>query len=280
MKITDLLYDTLGKDERVKRAKVAHYPSSASIIMPNGKVVGTSLIDQFLSWKDVPPSNPPTAQKKLEFMFGDAKHEVIAKILSKANVKAMSEASAKYQHPKLKYPISYRTDNIIEANGEVIVVEVKTSEGGYRYIENLQNDGPKLGHVLQVVCYLEMVPGARRGKLLYLVSPGPKLIEFEILKTSEGYECDGDLVTGMTFEKIIDRWVSLEDYLHKDVRPDMEFKGWISPTGTFMKVKTIDHVSYKSDWELDYSAYRDYLILDPNNEKFTYNYEFAQRGVS
>lgn len=273
--IKSLIYDTLEKDNKDWTPK-GHYPSSASFKFDNGDLVGPDLLDGFLKWSGVKPSNPSEASDILRMRLGDGVHSVLAKIFQRCGLKVLNEVSGKVQIEGLKHPISYRTDQLLEVDGKLIVLEVKSSTEQQMFGRGwgINDKGPKMDHLLQVFCYLELVPLVNSGRLLYIARDSGKMLEYEIEKwgPNDLYYVNQRAVAEVTWEGILNRWRLLEKALEEKKQPDPEYKAWINDkTGEVMDKKTIKGVAYKTDWRVLYSSYKDLIWKDPKNYKFTYN---------
>jgi hypothetical protein len=276
-KIVPLIYDTVEKENKNWIPK-AHYPSSASFKFPNGLLVGPDLLDQWLKWKGVQPSNPSDGPGLLKMRLGNGAHKELEKVLQKSGVKVMSEVAGKYQHPLLVYPISYRVDHLIEDEEGLGVLEVKSSMQQQMYSPyfGIKVKGIKLDHALQVLDYLKLVPGVKRGKLLYIDRGTGGMLEFDLWIGDDGllhYEGEGLKRTlEITWDGIIERRRLLEAAVKLDTPPEPEYRAWINEkTGEVMPKKTIHGKEFKTNWRVMYSDYKDYIWKNPENFKYSLN---------
>lgn len=279
-RIKTLVYDTLEKDNK-SYVPTAHYPSSASFKFSSGELVGPDMLDQYLKWTGVTPSNPSDSPSLLRMKLGDGVHGVLAKIFSKCGLKVLTETAGRVQIEGLKYPISYRTDQLIEMDGELIVLEVKSSTEQQMFGKGwgIQDKGPKMDHILQVICYLQLVPMVKAAKLLYIARDTGRMIEYDITNHERGYAVDGKLIPELSWQGIIDRWVRLEKIVADKMQPEPEYKVWINEkTGEVMDKKTIKGEFFKSDWRALYSPYLDLVWKNPDNFKYTYNAQHVLSG--
>lgn len=280
-KLTSLIYDTLEKEEEKKRwIPKAHYPSSASFKYSDGTLVGPDLLTSYLKWTGVPPSNPSNGASLLKMRMGDGAHKELATILGKANIKAVPETGAKVPVPGLTYPVSYRTDVLAEIDGKLKIIEVKSSQEQQMFNRQygICVKGPKTDHLLQVICYLELVPGADSALLLYIDRGTGGMLEFTVTKGSEGgYLLDGKPIPEIRWSGIIARWVVLEEALVAKVEPESEYHCWLNEkTGEVMAKKTIKGEDYKSDWRCLYNDYKDFIWKNPKNYKQSYNFIYSE----
>lgn len=283
-KLTKLIYDTLESEEEKRRwTPKAHYPSSASFKLADGSLIGPDLLTSYLKWTGVPPSNPSDGASLLKMRMGDGAHKELATIFAKANVKAVSETGAKVVVPGLRMPVSYRTDLQIELDGKLKVVEVKSSQEQQMFNKNygICVKGPKLDHLLQVICYLNLVPGADTAIILYIDRGTGGMLEFTVSKDGNGgYLLDGKPLFGLTWSGIVDRWVELERALDAKVAPEPEYHAWINETsGNVMPKKTVKGEELKTPWRVLYNDYRDHIWKNPDNFKFSLNAIMDKEGI-
>jgi hypothetical protein len=271
MTIKDRIYTVL-KDSNKQWIPQNHNPSSASFKYPDGRIVGKDLLSLYYKWKGVPPSNPFSVESLLKFRLGDGAHEVLAKILSKAGIKHISEVAGKAQLPGLQKTISYRVDGLMEIDGNVEVLEVKSTDENQLLGRGwgIKDKGPKLEHIIQVLCYTNLVAGVKQARLLYIARDTGDMLEYIVGKEYEG----------VTFSGIVDRWRELERHLENNTVPLPEFKVWLNEDGEIMPVKQIKGQRYKSDWQAMYGDYKDMIYKDPKNyDLVTYNAEFKKKGI-
>lgn len=281
MTIKKVIYDTIERENK-SYTPTRHNPSSASFKYASGKTIGKDLLELYLKWKGTKPSNPITPQALLRMSLGNGAHDEIAKILAKAGIKAMSEVAGKSSIPGLKSQVSYRVDGLHELEGDLEVLEVKSStdQAMFGHGWGIEDTGAKDDHILQVVCYLNLIPGVRRARLLYLSRDSGKMIEFVVTKGSgDYYRLDDKDIPEISFAGIIKRWEALETAVALNVKPDPDYKAWLNDSGEVMDVKQIKGRRYKTDWQVSYSSFRDLIWKDPDYYKFTYNAEFKEKGL-
>jgi len=281
MKIAPLIYKTLEQDNKQWVPK-NHNPSSASFKYSDGRVIGKDMLSLYLKWTGVPPSNPITAKALLNMRMGDATHEALAKILAKAGIKAKSEVKGEGFVPGLKNKISYRVDGLCELDGNIEVLEVKSTtddammSSGWGIIDT----GPKEDHILQLVCYLNLEPGVKAGRLIYVSRDTGELLEYRIERDGDKYFYSGSgaVIPEISFSGIVARWAELEKRLENQEMPEPEFRPWLNDDGEIMKVKQIKGKKYKTPWQCMYDSYKDYIWKNPANYKFTMNAQFELSG--
>lgn len=275
--ITKLVYDTLEKNDGV-RIPSAHYPSSASFKYSSGEVIGPDLLNEYLKWTGTTPSNPAGPKGILKMRLGDGTHIVLQKILEKCGVKVLSEVSIKANIPGLKYPISGRVDQLIEIEGKLLALEIKSTTDqqmyGTKFYKGIIDDGPKPDHLLQVLVYLKTFPGVTGGKLLYIARDTGAMIEFDVtLDGPDHLKVNGESVPELNWLGVIERWIELEAALeHKDI-PFPEHLAWLNDKGEVMPVKTIKGKQLKTPWRTLYSSYKDLIWKDPKYIPFAFKKE-------
>lgn len=289
-KILGVVYDTLERNRKDWTPK-AHYPSSASFKFSDGRLIGPDLLNEYLKWTGVTASNPSNGASLLKMELGNAAHKGLEKILQKSGMEVMSEVAGKLQLKDLKSPISYRVDHLIEDENELAVLEVKSTMQQQMYSPwGIQAKGPWAthpDHLLQVICYLEMVPGVKLGKLLYIDRGSGGMLEYNVnrLPASGFYSVSNSDATNavvipeVTWPGIIKRWKDLELAVASGKAPDPEYRAWINEkTGEVMPKKTIKGKEFKTNWRVLYSGYKDYIWKNPDYFKFSYN-ENPPKGV-
>lgn len=270
--LTRLIYKTL-EDTNREFVPQAHYPSSASFKYSDGTVIGPDILSQYLKHTGVKPSNPPDGPALLRMRMGDAAHVAIADALGKANVKACPESRFKMSVPGLRLPVSGRVDNLIELGGELEVVEVKSSQDNAMFGKGwgIADKGPKEDHILQVIAYLNCVPGLKRARFIYVARDNGGMLEFIVDRSGDSYSVNGKPVRELSWAGMVSRWAMLESLVAAKTAPEPDYRPWLNKDGKIMSVKTIKGVSYKTPWRVSYDAYRDYVWGNPENFKYSEN---------
>ena len=141
----------------------------------------------------------------------------------------------------------------------------------------IKDTGPKADHILQVISYLNAIPGVKRGRFLYVARDTGRMLEFVIEKSGDTYAVDGVQVPELSWAGIIARWARLESILASGIAPAPDYKAWINEkTGEVMGVKTIKGEIYKTPWRVMYDDYRDLIWKDQKNFQYSFN---ASQGV-
>lgn len=283
--ISKLILDTLEKTQKDWQPR-AHYPSSAGFRYSDGSVVGPDMLSSFYKWTGIKPSNPADGPGIMKMKLGNATHDTIAKILAESGTKVLAETSFKVAVPGLLHPVSGRSDFLTAIEpGELEVVEAKSSQDAQMFgkIGNgwtIRDTGPKEDHVLQVICYLNCIPGLRRGRFLYVARDTGRMLEFVIERDGEdSYSIDGRKVPELSWKGIVARWAELESIVKSGVAPAPDYQAWLNDKGEVMDVKQIAGEKYKTPWRVSYDPYKDLIWKNPDNRKYSFN-EKPPAGVS
>ncbi len=159
------------------------------------------------SWYSYKHPAPPEPEKRKVFETGRILHDFMVEVFSseKVPVKLLqAEVPMKMEFPE--FTISGRLDDLILvlANGEIILVEVKTTS-------YLPKEGPQPHHVMQLQFYLHAV-GARNGALLYIDKGTLQTKSFPVSHDEK------------TAEKVIERFRALHKDLKENILPGPEAK--------------------------------------------------------
>lgn len=280
--ITSLIYKTLENSNRDWVPK-SHYPSSAGFKYKDGTVVGPDILSSFLKWTGVKPSNPPDGPAIMRMRLGDGTHEQIAKLLGNSGIKVMSEVAFKTAVPGLRHQVSGRVDGLLELRpSQLEVLEVKSANEQAMFGKGwgIESNGPKEDHLLQVICYLNNVPGVQRGRILYMSRDTGSMLEYVVEKSGDSYAVDGRAVPELSWSGIVSRWAEIEAAVASGVAPAPDYRAWINEdTGNVMNVKQINGVKHKTHWRVLYDNYRDYTWKNPDNFKYSFNATGVPSGV-
>lgn len=257
----------------------SHYPSSAGFKYSDGTVIGPDMLSQFYKWTGAKPSNPPDGPSIMRMKLGDGSHGVLGNVLQKAGINVLAETSFKKNIDGLSHPVSGRTDFLAEfTTSELEVIEAKSSQDSQMFgkIGNgwtIRDTGPKPDHILQVICYLNCIPGIKRGRFLYIARDTGRMLEFVMERTGDdSYSIDGRTIPEISWAGIVARWVELENIVKSGVAPAPDYQAWINTnSGEVMEKKTIKGEEYKTPWRVTYDSYRDLIWKDPKNFQFSFN---------
>ena len=278
--VASLIYQTLEREDRARDRKPrGHYPSSAGFEYTSGRLIGPDILSQFHKWNGTPQSNPSDGMSLIKMRLGDGTHDQFAKVLAKAGVKALPEVPIKAVITGLKREMSGRCDELVEINGDLEVWEVKSSTKTAMFgfkpgAACVQRDGPKDDAKLQKICYLNTIPGVRRGRFVYICRDSGEMLEYvmERVPGKDAYTIDSKPEPELSWAGIVQRWAHLEALLEDGTPPPPEYKAWLNEkTGEVQDIKTIDGVPYKTPWRVMYDPYRDLIWKDPRNAKHSLN---------
>lgn len=254
------------------RQRGAHYPSSASCVLPDGKIVGKCLRAQYYSWKGIEPTNRIKAGQKFKLEAGNAIHNRVAKWIKDMGFQVQDEYSFQVTYPTLQYPISGRIDNVIvfpDINN-FFGVEVKSGYSQYFSApDGIENAGPRKTDLLQVILYLSFVKDLEAFYLIYFARDNGRRFQFIIDRNSEYFD-------EMPVEEIIRRWEELEMYLKKGELPPRDYyikypdeiaeKLYQEYLATTKAKKPLSFKAWrrkkKGDWQCSYCLYKDLCLKE------------------
>lgn len=275
--VRDLILKTLVETNK-EWTPTRHYPSSAGFKYSDGRIIGPDLLSQYLKWTGVKPSNPSDGEGLIKMKLGNGAHGVLAETLAQAGVKVLSETPFRVKPLGLDHEVSGRSDFLIELNNnELEVIEAKSSQDammfGTKYYGGLIKEGPKEDHKLQVICYLNCIPGLKRGRFLYIARDTGRMLEYIMDRDGvDSYAIDGVHVPELSWAGIVARWVELERIVKSGIAPAPEYQAWINDkTGEVMAKKTINGNDYKTHWRVLYDGYKDRIWKDPSNYQYSFN---------
>jgi hypothetical protein len=157
---------------------------------------------------------------KWQCEMGNAIHDMIAKMLGEL-MPVRSEKSFKFQHPRLKRVISGRWDNDAVYENKSFGIEIKTTYG--RSVVDIQKTGkPKHDALVQAAVYL-FTGDIKTWYLLYIGRDTGYRTQFKVTESNGKIYLEGK-ETGITFDKIVDKFVALESYLEQHQLPDREYQ--------------------------------------------------------
>ena len=262
--------EDLEREAKYKDQEYRHYPSSASVALPDG-VVGKCLRALFYRATKVPMTNPPTQAKKLMFGAGDAIHEWLFNKLKKGqNYRVVAEVPGQLVLKGLNHIISFRKDLEIHSDGPRFFGEMKTKQG--RAISKLVFEGPQWADVAQIMCYLEEDKEVKNCNLICVARDTGTYVEFQISKFGDDAftweqiypnQSKAELVP-FKFEHIKDRFLKLEGYLAKATVPPRDFKAVLDKEGKVTYKRTKNKIDYVSDYQCTYCDWRDHCWSQPD----------------
>ena len=159
--IPEKLYKALQSEHpKDQRNSMKMYPSSASMKLPNGTIVGACARAQYYRWFECIRDGEPDPEGALIFATGDALHDMVVRMIRStamaSNLEVLTVEQAVYEHDLL---LSGRSDFVVmdRNDGSIHGCEVKTVGEGAIYI--MSNGGrvplPKIEHLMQATIYLD-----------------------------------------------------------------------------------------------------------------------------
>ena len=153
--ITKRLFDAL-KEARPKdeRNTMKMYPSSASIKLTSGEIVGACSRAQYYRWFQCKRDGETDPEGELLFATGDALHDLVVSMVKRTAVASgleiLTVEQAVYEHELL---LSGRSDFVVmdRNDGYIHGCEIKSVGEGAIYI---MNGKPKIEHLMQSLIYL------------------------------------------------------------------------------------------------------------------------------
>ena len=272
--------DKKQKDERYRTYSYRHNPSSASVKL-GGKIEGKCLRQLYYRATKEPESEPFEPGDMYSMFLGDAIHGAIAKKLQKSReISFMPEVGGKVLVDGLTKEISYRVDGIVSCNGEIGGLEVKTTQGEAltsKYY-GIKLKGPKVDHLLQVICYFNSFPGLKWFVLYYIARDNGYKLQFNVERSGDEYKVTSldntdfsHLIKGVKFEDITSRWSELETAIKDKQLPKRDFKVWLKSDGTIQDTKTIAGKLHKTSWQCNYCPFKTKCWSEPDAREAAYD---------
>ena len=224
------------KEKLDNRERSSHHPSGAN----------KCLRQMYYDWTNEPVSNYRTATDIWRMNLGTWMHKMFAHYLREMGEQVVDEVEMQLYHPDLKYPIHGYLDNVIEIDGELYGIELKTVFG--QGAKSIQLSGkPREDDEVQSKIYL--VANNLAGYFIdYLARDSFYRTEFELVMTQAEKE---------EFKRqIVEKFKLLEWCVEKRIFPDRDFHAVVKD-GEIKKDIQHKTVKYKSDWQCLYCVYRD-----------------------
>lgn len=275
-----IIEEVKAQKERRKGYPYRHNPSSASIKLPDGRIVGKCLRQLYYKAKEEKAVKAVDTTNYLQMKFGDAIHNAILSRIQKVKgLTTLVEVGTRTIIDPLTKEVSFRMDGLAtQDDGTVGGIEIKTTQGrsltgkthgvgwGIKY------KGPKEDHLLQVISYFNLHRAIKWFVLIYLARDNAYRLEYHITRDGDKYFLNGAEIKDLNFEGIKRRWMELEAYIEKNEVPPRDFKVFLDSEGNIQKTKTTKGVLIKSDWQCLYCPYAEELCWnDPNSFDDSYN---------
>lgn len=254
-----------AKDEYYKTHEYRHNPSSASIRLPDGRVIGACLRQLYYKAIKQPVSNPSTLTNFLQNGFGDSIHEFFLGKLAKSKaIKITTEVKGKVLVDPLTREISYRVDADVEYDGIKGGFELKTMQS-FAVQKLLKEGGYREDHLPQVISYFELKKDLSFYSIGYVARDSALRTEVQIIRDGKDYwvrpilpEKPPVKLNGINFTEIVKRWAELEVYITANKVPPRDFKAVLTSEGKVTEKRVKAGVEYKTDFKCNYCDYCDY----------------------
>lgn len=203
--------------------------------------------------RNIPASNPIDSHTYIKFAMGDAVHEKLTAIFKKMGLKIIESENLKTKK-WLDMDWVYIADDVIEKNNEKYIVEKKSVYfSGYNGIKT----EPKIEHVIQLYCYMELEK-INRGILLYIGRDNGHIVEYcysvEQLRRKIGEKVKAYV---SSLKKIIELSKNC-NYL-----PNRGNQIVIKNNNGYLTEKFQKNgVQYKSDWQCNYCQWKNLCWAD------------------
>ncbi|MCP3680291.1 MAG: hypothetical protein GY782_08600 [Gammaproteobacteria bacterium] len=223
------------------RERKAHYPSD----------INSCQRQLTYKWLAKEASNPIPPSGYLKMEMGNAIHELVPVWLANVGLEIIDEFANKKAIEGLKYPFSYRIDNLFMEHDEISGIEVKTSYG--IGIKQIQVKGqPKESDIKQVLTYMELEPSIHKFYLVYIGRDNGYRTEFiipRIINTAVLYGVRWNWDDEIKRLKGIEIAIEANTLLPRDYNI-------CRVNGEFKDKFTANKIEYKSDWQCSYCSWR------------------------
>lgn len=237
--------------KREHRQRESHYPSDISDCMRK----------LYYKWTNEPESNPITASGLWKMEMGKAIHKQFNKWLEDAGFDVIDEIGGKKQIDGLRYPISYRVDNVIMEDGKEVGIEIKTKYG--RGIVDIEKNRQPQENDINQVCFYIYLSGINKWYLIYVGRDNAYRTQFEISRYDWEYNIDNNKIN-FAPNDLIEKLTWLEHYVEVKQLPGRDFNVIIK-NGEIKKQIQKDKIVYKSDWQCNYCQWLDICWQDKLN---------------
>lgn len=270
---TVLLEEVKSGKEKHKDSGYRHYPSSASIKLESGRVVGACLRQLYYRATKEPEPEHTETTGLLQMLFGDAIHSALqAKFAKSKEIRFTAESKGKVLLDTLTKEVSYRLDGLVTFDEQHGGFELKTVQS--RAVSDkdwgIKAKGPKEDHLLQIITYMGLDPALKWFSLVYVGRDTAYRLEFHITRDGDRFFLDGEEIKGLNFSGVKDRWVELEKHLADNTLPNRDFKVWLREDGTIQETKTIKGKFHKSDFRCLYCPFKEKCWGQPDAKNDAY----------
>lgn len=272
----ELLEEVLHEEKisRVKKDDYRHNPSSATMRMDDGKVVGACLRQLFYKAKNQPESDPKVLTVELQGLFGQGIHDVILSRLQKSKrIMIVPEAAGRTIVDPLTKEVSFRVDGLVTHKGELGVLEIKTMHS-FALQKMVKENGPRASDLLQCLSYFGTNPAVLWTSLVYVGRDSAYRAEYHILNLDDGFYIEGIIpeerrkkLGEFSFDRIVARWKELEGYVERNELPPRDYKVVLSDDGRIKDERVKNGVKYQSAKACLYCSYLSHCWLNEINAK-------------
>lgn len=268
-----LKQEVIDNGKKYKDSGYRHYPSSASIKLADGSVVGACLRQLYYRATKEPVTEQTDPTGLMQMGFGDAIHGWIQNKLAKSKeIRITSESKGKILLDTLTHEVSYRLDGLVTYDDEHGGLELKTTQS--RAVSDkdwgIKAKGPKKDHLLQVISYMGLDPALKWFALVYVGRDTAYRLEYHITREGDTFFLDGKEIKDLNFYGILNRWRELETFMASSTLPPRDYKVWLKPDGSIQETKTIKGVYHKSDFRCLYCPYSNKCWSEPDAGKDAY----------
>jgi len=252
-----------SKDEEYSGKKKTSFWASETETMP---------FETYHRWKGTPPTNPITGEKIVMLSMRKLTEEAIVNYLRKSKrikviEKFTNQERCYFEWGPNKVPISGYTDVGVDANGEPIIIEVKT------YYGNHQHSQIRIGMIRESyakqLCIYQYYHKVPRGILLMANQGTGEMFEYDFFQQENPYHfiCQDNAMEinlEETFKKFEKTYINFikpdkEPPIDKIYKYPIEEIDWEN-TSKSMITKARNNKAVIGDWEVKWSDYKDMII--------------------
>ena len=234
----------LVEQDKIKlnsKIRTNHHPSGANKCMRQ----------LYFDWIGEPVSNYRTATDIWRMNLGTWMHKMFAHYLKEMGENVQDEVEMTFTDWRLKYPIHGYMDNVIEIDGYIFPIELKTVFGyGGKAIQ--LSGKPREDDEVQEKIYISFNDFVG-GIVAYLARDSFYRTQFIVTMDSQEKE--------KFKEKIIMKFMSLEAHVEERIMPDRDYHAIVCD-GELVETKQHKCIKYKSDWQCMYCVYRDSCYVE------------------
>lgn len=250
-----------------------HYPSSGSIEMPDGTVVGSCLRKSYYQSKEVPITNPSDFSNLLQREFGNAIHTFLQDALedSKA-LRVKTEVPGRVIVNPLTKEMSFRIDGVVNHDGIKGGIEIKTAQGRSLQYAKKEGSEPRQSYSLQVADYFVANPDIAWFSLVIVARDSGFRMEYHYTWEDDGIYVQGVVpysakvrLAWLDIGKSLARRATLEKAIETNTVPPRDFKIIIDDDGSFVEKRQRNKIEYKSHYMcFSYCEWRDHCWKQPD----------------